>query len=97
MASTACANKTVMVFGLMELLLALGIITCGVFNIVNKSRLYKIHHGLWGGGYMALTAFFAIYAGLKQVSKNTKSKLQYRNTKFSIDVIFRLEECTLLI
>lgn len=68
MASTSCANTTVLVLGILELLLALGIVGCGIMDLVNESRFYKMYHGIWGGAFLTVTALFAILAGARKVT-----------------------------
>lgn len=67
MVSTICVHKIILLLGIFELIFGFGIFLCGIINTSQKSRLYKVQHGLWGGSYIMFNALFALMAGLRRV------------------------------
>lgn len=71
MPTQTCVRKTLIALGIIEIVLGAGIVISGITCTTEKSRLYHIYHGIWGGAIYAGLGLLAVFAGAKKVTKQS--------------------------
>lgn len=63
-----CVQKTILTLAILELIFAHVLLVSGITDVVKRSNVFYIGHGIWGSVFLIISSAFGIHAVRKQVS-----------------------------
>lgn len=63
MGTMKCRHKTVMAFGITQLIFGIIILLCGIAVVVKQSWVETVYHGIWGGVLIILCGSLGMFGG----------------------------------